>query len=330
MTQRSQAEQVRVRILNESLRDRVPHMGAQEIIGVANLLMDLWIQADMPSLAVPSAYASLKFLSVRHPSFLDLLSASLEVVLLDSHPVFLTYAFVPQEERQIALERLRVAVERIGNDVPEQDTNDWRLPLILQRLEQELLRPPPTAPVERDPEGGINLQAFATDAENVHRSSVQNTTREQIQHILTIPCPEEQNTLLEIHRTYRNEQTLAEVRQNCLHITCFDVGYQQLLNHVWAYIQSHTEKEELERRLEEEILDGIGTCPNGKMCRLVNSLQGYLELPTVPSREVFQARMATLQGQPNAQEQAQGLFEEFAIPEGERAQWLEPFLANTT
>jgi hypothetical protein len=322
ITQRTPQEQERVRASNQILINHVPNMGPQEIIGIANVLIDVWLHYEIPSLVVPAAYTSLKFLSIRHPFFQDLLQAAVQLVLLDSHPVFVSYTFVPLAERQQAIEQLRLAVELIGNGVPDHDERDWRYPLMLQRMEAILLAPPPAPPVERDPEGGINLQAFATDPENVHRSSVQDMARNQIQHILQIPFPDEQDTMLEIHRTY-DEPTLHEIRQNCLNVECFGIGYRQLLNHVWAYIRSHEEKEELEKRLGEEVLDGVGTCPNGKMCRLVNTLQGYYDMPAGPSREAFQSRMATLRGQPNALQTAQEVFEEFRIPETERQAWLD-------
>lgn len=323
VTQRTPADQERVRASNQLVLNHVPNMGVQEIIGIANLLFDTWLHYEVPAIFVPAAYTSLKYLSVRHPFFQDLLMASVQVVLLDSHPVFASYTFVPLEERQQTLERLRLVVELIGNDAPEHDDRDWRYPLMLQRIETILLTPPPAPPVERDPEGSIHLRAFATDPENVHRSSVQDMARNQIQHILQIPFPDDQDTMLETHRVYRSEATLHEIRQNCLNVECFGVGYRELLNHVWAFIRSHEEKEELERRFEEEVLDGVGTCPNGKMCRLVNTLQGYYEMPAAPSREAFQARMATLRGQPDALTVAQEVFEEYQIPQEERQAWIE-------
>jgi hypothetical protein len=323
LTQRTPQEQERVRASNQIVLYHVPNMGAHEIIGIANILFDTWLHYEVPAIFVPAAYTSLKFLSVRHPFFQDLLMAAVQFVLLDSHPVFTSYTFVPLEERQQTLERLRLVVELIGNDAPDHDERDWRYPLMLQRIEAILIAPPTPTPVERDPEGSINLQAFATDPENVHRSSVQDMARNQIQHILQIPYPDDQDTMLETHRVYRNEPTLHEIRQNCLNVECFGVGYRELLNHVWAYIRSHEEKDELERRLEEEVLDGVGTCPNGKMCRLVNTLQGYYEMPAAAPREAFQARMAALRGQPDALTTAQQVFEEFQIPQEERQAWVD-------
>jgi hypothetical protein len=52
---------------------------------------------------------------------------------------------------------------------------------------------------------------------------------------------------------------------------------QSILRHIYAYIQSHDCRKELEKRLVEELVDMAGTCSTGFIGRLVNTLSGFGE-----------------------------------------------------
>ena len=52
---------------------------------------------------------------------------------------------------------------------------------------------------------------------------------------------------------------------------------QSVLLLLYTYIQTHDYKEELERRLLEELIDMSGTCTSGYISRLMNVLSGYTE-----------------------------------------------------
>jgi hypothetical protein len=65
---------------------------------------------------------------------------------------------------------------------------------------------------------------------------------------------------------------------------------------------------------------------NGKMARLINALQGYDETLTMdPPRDVFQEQIARLSSRPVAERtvEVRRLFQEYRIPVGEQAPWLE-------
>jgi predicted HAD superfamily phosphohydrolase len=70
------------------------------------------------------------------------------------------------------------------------------------------------------------------------------------------------------------------------------------------------------------------------MAHLVNTLYAYdAEITAVmqnesPSREVFQAKFATLMNLPQSErkEQATIIFNEYNIPEAEREEWLNPLM----
>ena len=200
------------------------------------------------------------------------------------------------------------------------------------------------APVvfRRDPEGGIDLAAFATDMQNIHRSSVQTATEKAVTQLMLRSVDPDQDTLPEITKDLQNpkkismtsdtrEKIIMELNHDYYESVAFSVPYGDVLDRVWTFIRSHKHRDDIFLRLAQEILEGIGMCTNGKMARLVNVLQGFDETLLVEApKEVFQDKFALLRKLPNAAGErgvaAQALFEEFSIPEAERAVWLEALL----
>lgn len=194
----------------------------------------------------------------------------------------------------------------------------------------------------RDPEGSIDLAAFGRDHQNVHRSSVQKATEEAVRVLITRPLVDGQDTLPEVvavlndkkivrfSSTETRDRVVTELTNDYYITEAFSIMYGLVLDHVWAYIREHIEKNELIVRLAQEIVEGLSQCGNGKMARLVNVLVGYddtLQFP-VPTRELFMERISLLTRSPMAHREAQAraLFEEFSIPAEEHAAWLEPLL----
>ncbi len=233
-----------------------------------------------------------------------------------------------QRARAIVAEQEREAdIARAAVNNPAQLREDLRLRPVIFR---------------RDPEGGIDLRAFAADTQSVHRSSVQNSTHKAVVELLSRPAPPaDQDTLPEIVGVFNTSTTLrwasleardvvvTELTDNYFNATAFNIAYGRVVDHLWTYIRSHAEKGELVQRLAEELYEGRGMCANGKMARLINVVQGYDEsLATAAPRELFQQRMGELSSKPAAEREsaARALFAEFRIPEDEHAAWLEPLL----
>ena len=190
----------------------------------------------------------------------------------------------------------------------------------------------------RDPKGSVDLAQMATDSESVHRESVQTTTERAINHLLLIPLPADQDAYSEIlteistcpRVRWTSEQVkqafLQEFAQDYLDGMAFAVRYGQVVDHVWAFIRSHEHRADLVYRLLQELNDGRGSCVNGKMARLINTLQGYDDSITMPpSRDVFQIQIERLRSKPLDERgsEARRLFEEYQIPQEEQAPWLE-------
>jgi hypothetical protein len=194
----------------------------------------------------------------------------------------------------------------------------------------------------RDPEGGINLAGFAADHQNIHRSSVQTSTQKAVAQLMLRSTDPDQITLPEIIKDLQDpkkiritgvtrERVIMELNHDYYECVAFSVPYGDVLDRVWTFIRSHKHRDDIFIRLAQEIAEGIGMCTNGKMARLVNVLQGFDETLLVEApKEVFQDKFALLRKLPNAAGErgvaAQALFEEFSIPEAERAVWLEALL----
>jgi hypothetical protein len=210
----------------------------------------------------------------------------------------------------------------------------WNAPIIFAR---DLFLPDDAfeAPVfVRDPEGDIDLAAFATDSQNVHRSGVISAVEAAIHRLCDIPCPSNQNMLIEIFELL--DTSVPELRAvlaedyNLVH--AFNYSYAKVLYHVWGIIRSHVHREELESRFIDEIRDGEDVCNTGKMTRLVNVLAGFHDAvgDLMSPMELFRNRIALLADKPLEEREsaAQDLFEEFHIVAEEQAAWLEPLLSS--
>jgi len=197
----------------------------------------------------------------------------------------------------------------------------------------------------RDPEGGIDLAALANDRQSIHRSSVQNATQKAVEILIQRPVTADMEALVEITLAFEDtsavrfkantkERVLMELTNDYYNTTAFNQPYGDILDRVWTYIRIHQERSELVRRLAQEVSEGIGMCENGKMAHLVNILYAYdAEITAVmqnesPPREAFQSKFATLLNLPLNERQAQAtaIFNEYQIPQEERAEWLNPLL----
>jgi hypothetical protein len=196
---------------------------------------------------------------------------------------------------------------------------------------------------QRDPEGSVNLRAFAQDPQSVHRSSVQEMAQKGVQKILAGLAPARDiDTLFEITVAFTGqsiqwqapasfESTIQELHPDYEVCEAFGIKYARVIDYLWTFIKTHVERDELTRRFAEELAEGRGMCSNGKMARLVNVVQGYddaMAVQVAPLREQFQAKIAALAMRPigERRDAASELFAEYRIPAAEHDAWLEPLL----
>lgn len=352
---------------NRRALEDLPNYSLMRILKFASRLMSLWNSESIAGYDCVKAYAALTYMSARHDGFINLLRAVVGILNLMSHPDHAEFRQVPQEEKSIAYAALHTALLVYGEiDYMTIIPNNDRLRELITRriVREEAERRAAEAaaqlaeaaarraefeqadrerPVvfQRDPEGSIDLRAFATDPQSVHRSSVQNTTQRIIQTLLSRTVPADQETIFEITVDFqnpekiewRNEETKSAVidmfTDEYFSLEAFSTRYGEVVDRVWAFIRGHAERTELVIRLAQEVSEGTGMCANGKMARLINVLQGYDEtLDIAPPRELFQSAIAAVVNMPASEREARAreLFAEYRIPAEEHAVWLEPLL----
>jgi hypothetical protein len=190
----------------------------------------------------------------------------------------------------------------------------------------------------RDPEGSIDLEAFARDSQSVHRSSVQKALLDGLHLIQTYPVPDTLDAFNEIMNEYMSKDLFRPKHAIC-HTFAIDMdtlsvsledqtySYIDIVTHLWAHIRTHRSKEELVKRLMEELEDGYLHCGNGKMARLINVLSGFEDVVPclVDSHELFQNKIVELLPLPTSERitKAQELFREYSIQDDEQGAWIE-------
>jgi hypothetical protein len=368
----AQAERMRVaaeaRRTNKITRNarvltEVPDFSPMKILSTCKRLITLWRNERVPNYECPKAYAILSYTSPRHPHYVQLLTAVVKITQLANgyHPDHDRYADVPLAEKTAAHDELHRALEHwvdqhLDDILPAHDPNT--VPVRERRqaeeeavaaearrvqLQQDLRERPVV--FKRDPEGSIDLKAFATDQQSVHRSSVQKETEKGIQILLARPIANGQSTLEEIIEDFRNweivqwmgpnrgqmkrEAAITEITNDYFTVVAFNTPYAEVCDRVWTYIRGSEHRKELTVRLAQEVYDGIAQCTNGKMARLINTLLGFdKDLVTAPPRELLHGRMSVLSKQPKGEREAAAriLFVEFEVPVEEQAAWLEPLM----
>jgi len=333
-----------------------------KIIQVADAVGAFWAVNNVPGYDLIKAYAALKHVTTLHPGYEQLYVAVTHVLYRskENDPQNRNYADIPQDELTPLYAAIATALHRYHDRLLELvRRGDPFLGPLRQRVQQEreaevrrvaeVDRAARQAQLRidleervvvfrRDPAGGVDLRAMAADHESVHREGVQTTTQRAITGLLARTLPADQDTLGEVVTAFHDssilrwdsdaskQALLTEVAQDYLDGKAFGVRYGAVMDHVWAYIRSHAHRTDLIFRLVQELSDGRRTCTNGKMARLINTLQGYDDTLTMdPPREVFQEQIARLSSRPLAERttEVRRLFEEYRIPVGEQAPWLE-------
>ena len=295
-----------------------------EIAVNTSAMIHLWIEQSLPTMDCARAFALLKYGSLQdHPYYEPLL---LSVARLAKH----------QRNGVVSPKKLTRATESLALNLAQFPEGDWlalipdtdRLrPLIVERMNLHIA-------VRRDPVGSIDLEAFARDPQSVHRSSVQDTLPKGLDFLMAVPITPPLDAFNEIMNEYMAADLFRFKRPVCLALaTDMDtlsvqlgshlVVYADVLNHLWAYIRNHEHKGELVKRLMEELEEGVDTCGNGKVSRLVNVLAGFEEgIGSGDLQSVFQTKIAALRSLTDRLNLAHELFREYAIPVDQQIAWL--------
>jgi predicted house-cleaning noncanonical NTP pyrophosphatase (MazG superfamily) len=286
---------------------------------VSRSLISLWYEHGPRTMDLPIAFAIIRYNKTNERRYL--LAAAMPL-----HTLVRNKQVKEQSPEQIAahLDFLKVALEPFHN-------TDWFALINPKDPWWAIIRPYYEfyAPIVPDPVNSIDLRAFAFDSQSVHRASVQTAMEASLNKLRAVPLPEGMDALEEylVIDIDLNPYTLIhDYTTLTVSLTSGPVSYRNTFNHLWAYIRSHEHKEELVKRLTEELKDSLDVCANGKLARLLNVVEGYMEgVSTTSSNELFQNRMAIVaKMEPSERlKEATKAFQEFGIPEGERGAWME-------
>lgn len=158
------------------------------------------------------------------------------------------------------------------------------------------------------------LKTLYTDRQNVHDTVINKTVNEFVDYLIK----RDSKTILpfaqvhsEITSLIYNSNFSRIMREKCFSslnrisidtatFTIHKVTLADVLANVWDIIKNHTEKEnnkfyireELEKRLLEELIDMSGTCSTGYFARLINVLSEHDFKLTISGDEQLQANIA--------------------------------------
>lgn len=179
------------------------------------------------------------------------------------------------------------------------------------------------------------LQAFVEDSQNVHRKVVTDNTNDQTDKLLAVTVPSEQDTLKEVRKLFgRCRKVMSDVEHWYGLTMCrkeADCLYKRTLDGLWALIKTSEHREELSKRLVEELTDAVGMCCEGHLSRLCNVLVGFDDAFTtvVPKGEILQQKMSAIAAldvtERTKKMRAKKVLKELDIPVAEHAAWLDAF-----
>lgn len=192
------------------------------------------------------------------------------------------------------------------------------------------------------------LGRIANDRQNVHTRVVSEQTNKGLEKLLEkeeavgrpLRAPDwfAAKWLVKAYGPWTNvSRTVNDMHHWYTTISCrtpLDRLYRRQLDglyHMIRDIKDEDTRQELYKRTFEECYESIGMCCDGHISRLCNVLIGFDEdfAPSVPFGEILQNKMAAIYAleieTAEKIRQANEFFNEFGVPEEERAPWLEAF-----
>jgi hypothetical protein len=206
------------------------------------------------------------------------------------------------------------------------------------RGEANRIRPPVVAPAPARPVRW-NLAVIATNNQSVHTAPVNKQMNDGLAKLNTIKVPENFSSMLEATRAWTqhipNEMKYFTDYLNVMNDVQLwrdkDVRYSSTFRAVCFKIHSEPDKErkkEMWHRLFQECLESVAMCSDGHVSRLINALVGFDDdfKPAIPLGELIQQKLAAISQMDDAVDKirlATEFFDEHAVPDVERAPWLE-------
>ena len=319
----------------KTLVNQIDQFKPLEIRAYSSSALSFWFSESIPGPNIPKAYALLRYTALPATGhYKPVMKAILTYYVMYLNRGGTPFASIADAKKQQAHEDLEAALAPILTPFDEwilliPDEDRWK-----QSIQERFFR--------RDPEGSIDIRGFAADPESVHRSSVQGMIAASLRIVFQYPVDLEVDPFSEFLCTFVDNGFMkrdlvyalaANLDSLSIPLQERTVTYKEVFAHVWAYIRSSEHKQELFKRLVEELEDGLDVCANGKLARLLNVLQGYeVALPSITDRgSLLQNRMAMIAGRPLEErlQEATRVFEELGVSKDEQVAWIESLVESS-
>lgn len=192
----------------------------------------------------------------------------------------------------------------------------------------------PGHPDPAQPDTRPELQRIADDNQNVHTGPVNQQTNTSLSRLLETPVPPCQDTLREIWKFTKRKRVQNDMAKWYRVETCRlekDWLYKRALDGLWVRVKTSEHKDELTKRLIEEVTESVSMCCDGHIARLCNVLVGFDDLfvPQISVGEALQQKISAIAALDLSVEakvvEAWSVFEELAIPMDDRRAWIDAF-----
>lgn len=222
------------------------------------------------------------------------------------------------------------------------DAEDGRHQCTAHRQRGEVARQrqrlaPVPAPV---PQVQWTLAQIAVNAQNVHTAPANKQMNEGLNKLYAIKVPDKFSSMFTATRAWMTHipQELKAFTDYLKVINDVEVWREKEVRYRLAFralcYKIHTEPDkerqtEMWRRLFQECLEAVGMCTDGHLSRLANALVGFDDdfKPTIPLGELIQQKLAAISEMEAVDADkirlATEFFDEYAVPDVERAPWLE-------
>ena len=186
---------------------------------------------------------------------------------------------------------------------------------------------------ERD---GTPLYVVADNSHNVQATPVEDQTERTLALLRTLDRPVGQDIPSEILTAWMMHDSvpgthMIAVGQDLHTWYSADPLYAEILDLLWAYIQSSASRDELVLRLYQEAKDSKKKCAQGHRTRLCNVPVGFDDAftPPVSTRELLALKMLSISQKTMTVERKVGeawkVFETLQTPMEEREAWIREF-----
>jgi len=128
--------------------------------------------------------------------------------------------------------------------------------------------------------GSKNIRTLYDNSQNVHTKEVEDSVKEALEFLQSLDSLSYKRFTMEdvekeIVSNEKIQVSLNRIIMDRALYSKYNCTLSNILLQIWSYIVGHEHKEEMKRRLAEELEEMSGTCSSGFASRLVNTISGF-------------------------------------------------------